>query len=71
MNTWVSRIAHRQAHIDGIVPSPFPSLEASADEGDNVDDDKDGASSFDDDEMIVLVTCPLSFVTKRGSSHNL
>ena len=35
----------------GFASSPFPSLEASANEGDDVDDDEDDASSSGDDEM--------------------
>ena len=51
MNTRVGRIARRQACMVGFASSPFPSLEASANEGDDVDDDEDDASSSDDDEM--------------------
>ena len=51
MNTRVSRIAHRQAHIGGFGPSSSPSPEASTDEDDDVGDDEDNASSSDDDEM--------------------
>ena len=60
MNTYVSRIARRQAHLGGFVASPSPSPEASEDEDDdsdsNDDDDDDedeDASSFGDDEMTV------------------
>ena len=53
------------ARLGGFVASPSPSLEASEDEAD-YDEDED-ASSFGDDEMTASVTCPLSFVTKKGS----
>ena len=46
MNTRVSRIARRQAHMAGLAPSPSPSPEASPD-----DDDEDDASSSGDDKM--------------------
>ena len=62
MNTRVDRIAPQQARLSGFTPFPSPSPEALADE----DDD---ASSFGDDEF--SVTCPLSFVTKGGSSFGL
>ena len=48
VNTCIDRIARRQAVIGGFVASPYPSLEASADED---GDDEDDASSFSDDEM--------------------
>ena len=59
MNTRVSRIARRQAHMGGfaVSPSPSPSTQASedkdADDGsDNDDDDEDeDASSSSDEEM--------------------
>ena len=51
INTRIGRIARRHARISGFGSSPSPSPEASADEGDDVDDYKDDASSFDDDEM--------------------
>ena len=50
-------------------PSP-PASEDESDDGfgsDDADEDDDTSSS-DDDEMTTLGTCPLSFVTKRGSS---
>ena len=76
VNTRVSRIARWQAHLGGFVESPTPSLETFKDEDDdggfddggNKDDD---ASSSNDDEMTAWVTCPLSFVTKRGSSFDM
>ena len=55
--------------------SPSPSPEASEDENNDDDDDEDedddddeDASSSSDCEMTNWVTCPLSFVTKKGSS---
>ena len=73
MNTHVSRIARRQAHLSGFVKSPSLSPEASEDKDDDGDSSSDDdattdedASSTSDDEMIV--TYPLSFVTKRGNS---
>ena len=47
VNTRVSRIARRQAHLGGFVESPFPSLEASEDDDDSDydDDDEDGNAS--------------------------
>ena len=48
VNTYVGRIARRQARLGGFVESPSPPLEASDDE----DDDEDGdANSLSDDEM--------------------
>ena len=66
MSTRVGRIARRQARMVGFTPSPFPSLEALVDEDDDVGADEDDASSSSDDDL--LVSCPLSFVTKMGSS---
>ena len=60
VNTRVSRITRRQAHLGGFVESPSPSPEASKDEDndsnsdndDDEDEDKDeDASSFNDDMM--------------------
>ena len=58
VNTYVGRIARRQAHLGGFVESSSPSPEASKDEDDdgNFDDDDDDdkdedASSPSDDEM--------------------
>ena len=52
--------------------SPFPSPEASKDKDDDGDsdddDDEDEDASSSSDEMIAWVTCPLSLMTKRGSS---
>ena len=73
VNTRVDRIAPRQAVMGGLSasysPSP-PASEVESDDGfgsDDADEDDDTNSS-DDDEMTTLGTCPLSFVTKRGSS---
>jgi len=38
--------------MPGFASSPSPSLEASANEGDDADDDEDDASSSGDDEMM-------------------
>ena len=54
MNTRVGRIAR----MTGFAHSPSPSPKAST--------DKDDASCSSDDDL--SVTCPLSFLTKRGSS---
>ena len=61
VNTCVSRIVRRQAHLSGFVESPSPSLKAFEDEdddsdsdGDDADEDEDedeDASSFGNDEM--------------------
>ena len=51
VNTQVSHIARRQAHMVSLTPSPSPSPEALADEGDDADGDKDDTSSFGDDKM--------------------
>ena len=58
VNTYVGRIARRQAHLGGFVESSSPSPKASEDEDDdgNFDDDDDDdkdedASSPSDDEM--------------------
>ena len=58
VNTYVGRIARRQAHLGGFVESSSPSPEATKDEDDdgNFDDDDDDdkdedASSPSDDEM--------------------
>ena len=77
VNTRLSRIAWRQAHLCGFIESPSPSPEASKDQdddGDSDDDDDDrdeDASSSSDDEMTAWVTYPLSFITKRGSSFGM
>ena len=76
VNTRVSRIAWWQARLGGFIESPSPSLEASEDEDDDGDSDDDGdeddsASSPSDDEMSTWCTCPLSLVTKRGSSFEI
>ena len=52
VNTYVGRIARRQARLSGFTASPFPSPEASADEdsddgADNDDEDEDASSSSD------------------------
>ena len=58
VNTHVSRIAQRQAHMGGFTtsPSPSPSLQASKDEdnddGSSDDDEDEDASSFGDEVMI-------------------
>ena len=54
VNTRVSHIARRQAHLGGFVESPSPPPEASEDDdnSDDDDDDEDGdASSSSTDEM--------------------
>ena len=79
LNTHVGYIARWQAHLGGFVESRSPSPEASEDEdddGDSDDDDDDddedeNASSSGDDVMTAWVTCPLSFVTKKGSSFDM
>ena len=73
MNTHVGCIAWQQAHLDGFMASPSPSPEASEDENDDgdSDDEDEDANSSGDNEMTAWVTCPLSFVTKRGSSFGI
>ena len=54
VNTRVSHIARRQAHLGGFVESPSlpPKASEEDDDSDNNDDDEDGdASSFNTDEM--------------------
>ena len=73
VNTRVGHIAWWQARLGGFVASPFPFPEAFEDEDDDGDFDDDehedaDASSFGDDKMNAWVTCPLSFMTKMGSS---
>ena len=68
-----------QARLGGFIKSPSPFLEASEDKDDDGDtddndddeDEDEDASSFDDDTMTAWVTCPLSFMTKRGSSFGI
>ena len=57
VNTHVSRIARRQAHLGGFVESPSPSPKASEaskddDNSDDDDDDKDGDASFSSGDEI-------------------
>ena len=59
VNTHVSHIAKRQAHLSDFVESASPSTEASKDEDNDDDSDNDvdatvdeDDSSFGDDEMI-------------------
>ena len=58
VNTRVSRIARRQAHMGGFTTSPSPSLSLQAskdednDDGSSDDDEGEDASSFGDEEMI-------------------
>ena len=75
VNTHVGRIAWQQACLSGFVESSSPSPEAPKDgddnggfDGDDDDDEDKDASSSSDEEMTAWVTCPLSFMTKRGSS---
>ena len=51
MNTRVGRIAHLQAHIASLAPSPSPSLEAFVDDEDDADDGATSSSS--DDKMTI------------------
>ena len=51
MNTRMGRIALWQARIDSFGPSPSPSPEALANEGNDANDHEDDASSSSDDEM--------------------
>ena len=76
VNTRVGRIAWQQAVMGGFTVASSPSLLASKDESDDgsgsaddVEDDDDGSPS--DDEMSTWFTCPLSLVTKRGSSFEM
>ena len=71
---WVISGEHLCPPYCSMAGSPSPSPEALEDEDDDGDfddddDDKDDdASSPSDYKMTAWVTCPLSFVTKRGSS---
>ena len=63
MNTRVSRIARRRAHLCGFVKSPSPPPEASKDDDDSNDDDddEDGDASFScANKMSTSYSCPLS-----------
>ena len=55
VNTYVGRIARRQARLSGFAASPFPSPEASAnkdsDDGADNDDEDEDASFSSDEEM--------------------
>ena len=73
MNVRVGRIARRQATMGEFAPKATPSLPPSVasdsedEDDDDTSDDNDGdASSID--EMSTGQSCPLSFVTKKGSS---
>ena len=66
MNTYVDRIARRQAHLGGFTTSPSPSPEASADKDNDIGDDED-----EDEDDDLSMTCPLSFMTKRRSSFRM
>ena len=61
--------------MGGFTMASFPSLIASEDDDDDFNDDdadKDnGVNSPSDDEMSTWCTCPLSLVTKRGSSFEM
>ena len=76
MNTCVGRIARRQVVMGGFTVASSPSPEASEDESDdsfgsdNTDEDDDDGSPSDD-EMSIRYTCPLSLVTKKGSSFKM
>ena len=76
VNTRVGRIAWRQAVMGSFTIASSPSPPASKDESndgsgsdDADEDDDDGLPS--DDEMFTWFTCPLSLVTKRGSSFEM
>ena len=52
-------------------PSPFPKASEDEDDDGDSDDDEDkdeDSCSSGDKEMTAWVTCPLSFVSKRGIS---
>ena len=53
VNTRVSHIAQRQAHLGGFITSPSPSPETSENEDadDGTDDEDEDVSSFGDDKM--------------------
>ena len=59
MNTWVERIARRQAHMAGHAPSHSPSPEASP-------DDEDDADSSSDDEMTTSQWLTLCHLWQKG-----
>ena len=75
VNTRVGCIAQRQAVMGGFTVTSSLYLPASKDESDSsgsaddVKDDDDGSPT--DDEMSTSFTCPLSLVTKRGSSFEM
>lgn len=76
VNTYVSRIARRQATMDGFTAYTSPSPLASQDESDDGSssddaDEDDGASSPSDDEMSTWFTYSLSLVTKRESIFDM
>ena len=76
VNTCVGRIMRQQAVMGGFIVASSSSPPAFEDESDNGSDNEDanendGASSPSDDEMSTWCTCPLSLVTKRGSSFEM
>ena len=76
VNTHVSRIARRQAVMGGFIVTSSPSPEASEDESDDGSNSDDADEDIDDgspsdDEMSIRYTCPLSLVTKKGSSFKM
>ena len=50
MNTWVNRIARRQARMAGFTPSPSPERPLASPSID-AEDDEDDVGSSDDDKM--------------------
>ena len=76
VNTRVGRIAWQQAVTSGFTVASSPSPPASEDESDDGsgndatdEDDDDGSPS--DDDMSTWFNCPLSLVTKKGSSFEM
>ena len=76
VSTRVGRITLWQAIMGGFTAFSSPSPPASKDESDDGSgsddaDEDDDASSSSNKEMTAWVTCPLSFVTKMGSSFGM
>ena len=76
VNTYVGRIAWRQAAVGGFIAYTSPSSPVSKDESDDGSDsddadEDDDVSSPSDDEMSTWCTYPLSLVTKRDSSFDM
>ena len=70
VNTFVSHIAWRQAHLGGFIASPSPSPEASedkdTDDGSYDDDEDEDASSSSDEEMTTSQWLTICHLWQKG-----